>query len=155
MHITIPVLASMLFGLMLGCGGSGHTNTVPSNAAPSNLVYPQTTITASVGQAITPDTPTVAGTVSSYSVSPALPAGLSLNTSTGTISGNSCRRFGADGLHDNGGKRERDHLGNAPDYGERCGTVEPGLSADNDHGQRRADDHARHPHRHRNGQFVQ
>jgi hypothetical protein len=56
-------------------------------AALSNLVYAQTTISASVGQAITPDTPTVTGTVSSYSVSPALPAGLSLNTSTGTISG--------------------------------------------------------------------
>ena len=60
------------------------TITLP---APSNLLYPQTTISASVGQAITSDTPTVTGTVSSYSVSPALPAGLSLNTSTGSISG--------------------------------------------------------------------
>jgi len=56
-------------------------------AAPTNLVYPQTTITAVEGQAITTDTPTVTGTVGSYSVSPALPAGLSLNTSTGAISG--------------------------------------------------------------------
>jgi hypothetical protein len=56
-------------------------------AAPSNLVYSQTTITASVGQTITPDTPTVTGQVSSFSVSPALPAGLSMNTASGTISG--------------------------------------------------------------------
>ena len=56
-------------------------------APPSNLVYPLTTITATVGQAITPDTPTVTGTVSSYSVSPALPKGLSLNANTGVISG--------------------------------------------------------------------
>ena len=54
--------------------------------APSNLVYPQTGIAAIVGQAITPDTPTVTGTVTSYSVSPALPAGLGLGP-TGTISG--------------------------------------------------------------------
>jgi hypothetical protein len=31
--------------------------------------------------------PTVTGTVSSYAVSPALPAGLALNTTTGVISG--------------------------------------------------------------------
>ena len=66
---------------------SGNATVTVTLAAPSNLVYPQTTISASVGQAIAPDTPTVTGTVSSYSASPALPAGLSLNTSTGAISG--------------------------------------------------------------------
>jgi hypothetical protein len=60
---------------------------VVNAAAPATLVYPQTTITANVGQLIAADTPTVTGTVSSYSVSPALPAGLSLSTSTGAISG--------------------------------------------------------------------
>ena len=66
---------------------SGSATVTVTLAPPSNLVYPQTTILASVGQAITPDTPTVTGTVSSYGISPALPAGLSLNTTTGTISG--------------------------------------------------------------------
>lgn len=66
---------------------SGSATVAVTLAAPSDLVYPQTTISASVGQAITPDTPTVTGTVSSYSVSPTFPAGLSINTSTGTISG--------------------------------------------------------------------
>src|SRR5205823_2217458 len=54
---------------------------------PANLAYPVTTITATVGQAITTDTPTVNGTVTAYSVSPALPAGLSLSTTTGAITG--------------------------------------------------------------------
>lgn len=40
-----------------------------------------------VGQAITPISPVVTGTVVSYSVTPALPAGLTLNTTTGVISG--------------------------------------------------------------------
>jgi hypothetical protein len=40
-----------------------------------------------VGVASTPLNPTVTGTVTSYGVSPALPAGLTLNTSTGQITG--------------------------------------------------------------------
>ncbi|MFP5206717.1 MAG: Ig domain-containing protein, partial [Acidobacteriota bacterium] len=66
---------------------SGKTTITVTLAAPSNLVYPQTTIAASVGHAITPDTPTVTGVVTSYTVSPALPQGLHLNASTGSISG--------------------------------------------------------------------
>lgn len=64
-------------------GSSGGGNTVP---APGNLSYssPQT---YSTGTAITALSPTVTGTVTSYSVSPALPAGLSLNTTTGQITG--------------------------------------------------------------------
>jgi hypothetical protein len=55
---------------------------------PDGLMYPQTTITTFVGQAITPDLPgTAGGPITSYSVSPALPPGLSLNPSTGVISG--------------------------------------------------------------------
>jgi hypothetical protein len=54
---------------------------------PSNLLYPQTMINATVGTAIAPDTPTVTGTVAQYSISPALPAGLRLDTQAGTLSG--------------------------------------------------------------------
>ncbi len=71
-------------------GGTTATLQISVIAAvvpPSNLVYPQTTIKATVGQAIAADVPTVTGTVTSYSVIPALPAGLSLNVATGTISG--------------------------------------------------------------------
>jgi hypothetical protein len=55
--------------------------------APSQLVYPQTTIYATPGISITPLTPSVSGTVKSYSSSPSLPAGLTLDQTTGTISG--------------------------------------------------------------------
>lgn len=54
--------------------------------APSALSY-TSQVGFTVNEAITPLTPTVTGTVTSYSVSPALPAGLSLNATTGIISG--------------------------------------------------------------------
>ena len=66
---------------------SGSATVTVTLAAPSNLVYPQTTINATVGQSISSDTPTVTGTVSTYTVSPALPAGLSVSPTTGAISG--------------------------------------------------------------------
>jgi hypothetical protein len=69
-------------------GATTATVQITVNAAlapPSNLVYAQTSITATVGQAITTDIPMVTGTVASYAVSPALPAGLMLNNSTGAI----------------------------------------------------------------------
>jgi hypothetical protein len=78
----IFVLASLFLGLMLGCA-----NAVNTTSPPSNLVYPRTQIVGIVGQAILPDKPRATGSTASYAVSPALPAGLSLNSSTGTISG--------------------------------------------------------------------
>jgi hypothetical protein len=62
--------------------------TVTTNAtgAPSNLQYP-TPLTFVVNTKIAPLAPTVVGAVTSYSVSPALPAGLSLDRSSGVISG--------------------------------------------------------------------
>jgi len=58
-----------------------------SSAAPSSLVYPQTTIAAQLGSPISPDQPTVTGTVTSYAASPALPSGLGVDQVTGVISG--------------------------------------------------------------------
>lgn len=68
------------------------TVTAPSpislvTVAPSNLSYSSNTLNLTVGTAMTSISPTVTGTVTSYSVSPALPSGLSLNSSTGVISG--------------------------------------------------------------------
>jgi len=55
---------------------------------PSNLVYRTTTVSVNSGVAMTADSVvSVNGTITSYSVSPALPAGLSLNTTNGIISG--------------------------------------------------------------------
>jgi hypothetical protein len=58
-------------------------NAVPP---PSALSYPSPQ-SFSLGAAITPINPTVTGAVTSYAVSPALPAGLALDSSTGQITG--------------------------------------------------------------------
>ena len=63
----------------VSCAGNAVT-------APSALSYPSPQ-TYVVGVPIAPLDPTVTGTVTSYDVSPALPAGLTLNTSTGQITG--------------------------------------------------------------------
>ena len=55
--------------------------------APSSLSYSPSSQTGTVGTAITSMIPTVTGTVTGYSVSPALPSGLLLDAVTGTISG--------------------------------------------------------------------
>ncbi|MBN2159680.1 MAG: putative Ig domain-containing protein [Spirochaetes bacterium] len=53
---------------------------------PSGLSY-TTPVVYTIAQAITPNEPTVTGTVTSWSVDPALPEGLTLDPVTGTISG--------------------------------------------------------------------
>lgn len=73
-----------------GGGGGGSSNPPPAAvAAPSGLSYSSSSSTPvfAVSKPITALTPTVTGTVTSYSVSPALPAGLTLNSTTGVISG--------------------------------------------------------------------
>jgi Putative Ig domain len=74
---------AVVLGLALaGCGQTTRT------IAPSGLTYSSNPATYTVGVAITPNNPSSSGgAVASYSVSPALPAGLSLNTSTGVITG--------------------------------------------------------------------
>jgi hypothetical protein len=54
---------------------------------PSGLSYTPSSVNGVVGTAITNMTPTVTGTVTNYSVSPPLPAGLSIDATTGVISG--------------------------------------------------------------------
>jgi len=55
--------------------------------APTAIAYPQTVIGTYVGHEITPDIPGTAGTITSYTISPALPTGLSMDPATGVISG--------------------------------------------------------------------
>ncbi|RZJ67917.1 MAG: T9SS type A sorting domain-containing protein [Flavobacterium sp.] len=69
-------------------GGSTSFGVVITVTAPAPSALSYTTPNVfTAGTTITALTPTVTGSVSSYSVSPSLPAGLSLNTSTGVISG--------------------------------------------------------------------
>lgn len=59
-----------------------------NDAAPTGLSYSENPATYTVGTAITPNQPsTRGGTPSSYTVSPALPAGLTLDAVTGIITG--------------------------------------------------------------------
>jgi hypothetical protein len=109
---SVEVLLIALMGLALSaCGGGGSESVGASSAAnssagsssvgsssassvsssspiaaPTGLSYssPQT---YAVGQAITALNPTVTGTVSSYTILPALPAGLTLNATSGQIAG--------------------------------------------------------------------
>jgi len=84
-RLVVTIVAAAALASCGGSDGGGH-QPPPTISAPSGLGYssPQS---YTVGQAITALTPTVTGTVTSYAVTPALPAGLSLNTTTGTISG--------------------------------------------------------------------
>lgn len=78
--LTLTLLAAC------GGGGGGGSSTTPPPTPPSGLSYPAPPAFV-VGTAISPLTPTVTGTVTSYSVSPALPAGLALNAGSGVIAG--------------------------------------------------------------------
>jgi hypothetical protein len=70
-----------LAAFVCGCGHNGVN-------APSSLSYTTATAVYTKGVQITPDSPTSSGgAATAYSVVPALPAGLSLSTSTGVLSG--------------------------------------------------------------------
>lgn len=84
-------LAICLFSVTLCSCGGGSAETPappPGPAAPSGLSYPAPqAYVFTQGAAIAGLQPSVTGTVTSYSLAPALPGGLSLNTTTGVISG--------------------------------------------------------------------
>jgi hypothetical protein len=71
----------------LGGSAKDTINFTVLPAAPSNLVYPVQTVTYVVGEAIVNNVPTVSGSVDSFTVVPALPAGLSFSKTNGAISG--------------------------------------------------------------------
>jgi hypothetical protein len=69
-------------------GSTTFSLTISVVGAPSGLSYSSSNLSLSIGTAMTELTPTVTGgTVTSYTVSPSLPSGLSLNGNTGVISG--------------------------------------------------------------------
>lgn len=69
-----------------GGGGGGSSSGGGTPAAPSGLSYAPPAA-FSVGTAIAQLTPTVTGSPTGYSISPALPPGLSISATTGVISG--------------------------------------------------------------------
>ena len=69
-----------------GAGGPPPPPPPPPAVAPSALSYASAS-TYTTGTALTPLDPTVTGTVTSYVVSPGFPAGITLDATTGQISG--------------------------------------------------------------------
>jgi hypothetical protein len=88
---TASATASYTVTATNAAGSTAVSLSITVNAVlppPLNLTYSTNPATYMTGTAITPNTPTSSGgPVVSYSVSPALPAGLTLNTSTGVITG--------------------------------------------------------------------
>ena len=83
---------SVVFALAVAVLGLANTNcnnsSAPPLSAPSNLAYSTNPAVYTVGVAIANNTPSsTGGAVASYSVAPALPAGLNLDTGSGVISG--------------------------------------------------------------------
>jgi len=89
---TPSAIASTAAYTITGTNTGGSTTlalTITVNdAAPTSLAYATNPATYTKGTSITPDSPSNSGgSVVSYSVSPSLPSGLSLNTGTGVVSG--------------------------------------------------------------------
>jgi hypothetical protein len=81
--------------------GPGGSDTALVNirvvSAPGNLSYPDDPVTYVVGVASSSDIPTVSGYVTRYSISPALSAGMRIDSVTGIISGTpTAQSFAAD-----------------------------------------------------------
>ena len=74
------IIGLVALAMATACGGGGAK-------APSGLSYPTPPAAYVVGTAITSLNPTVTGTVESYSIAPALPAGLAIGATSGQISG--------------------------------------------------------------------
>ncbi len=83
--LSRAAFAAALFALATGC--KNHDKPAPTEP-PTGLTYSMNPAVYTKGIAITPNTPSSSGgAVVSYAVTPALPAGLSLDASTGVISG--------------------------------------------------------------------
>ena len=82
-RVQTNAIAGLIFSavlLLTACGGGS------GGVAPSELSY-GTPVVATLGIPIATLSPTVTGSVTGYSVNPALPAGLTLDSMTGVISG--------------------------------------------------------------------
>ena len=95
-HKTLRSAVALIVLFLAACGGGGSSSS--TTPAPTNLQYPSPPAFV-VQQAITPLTPTVTGQVTSYSVNPALPAGLVISASSGVISGTPTAPTGDEVLH--------------------------------------------------------
>ena len=80
-------LGSISLLLVAACGGGGGGGGGSSTVAPSNLEYPRPVGLYTVDVPTAANTPTYDGSPATFSVSPQLPDGISMNTQTGSITG--------------------------------------------------------------------
>ena len=74
--------------LLLGaCGGGGGEAIPPARHDPPTVLAYTNPVTATVGAALPPLVPTLSGYADTFTVFPALPAGLTLDPATGIVSG--------------------------------------------------------------------
>jgi len=89
--IDLSLLVCLVLTIQISCsggGGGGGVGTPQQVVAPTGLAYSQNQATYTKGTAIANNTPSNSGgAVVSYSVSPALPAGINISAATGIISG--------------------------------------------------------------------
>ena len=89
--VSVRVTATTTYTLTATNAGGTSSTSVTVNvgsAPPTGLAYSQNPATYTAGVAIIPNAPSsTGGAITSYAVSPALPAGLVLNGTTGVISG--------------------------------------------------------------------
>jgi len=84
LNAAIPALSALF---LVACGGgSGTPSPTPPTAAPTALSYP-TPQMLTKGAAMSALTPAVVGSPTRYVVTPGLPGGLSMDATTGVISG--------------------------------------------------------------------
>ena len=76
---------------IIAAGGAQAT----AYCTPATIAYTQTTVTCTVGVAMIPIVPVITGEYTAVTVSPALPAGISVHSTTGAISGTPTTRSGA------------------------------------------------------------
>jgi hypothetical protein len=127
--LTLVILSLSLTTVILlfcGCGGGSGTSAVVQ--PPSALSYTTGTGVYTQGTAITPNSPTsTGGAVASYSVSPALPAGLSPEHQHGCHQRNPHRRHRHGQLHGYGIQLGRQRHGVPEHHGECRGPGGPVL----------------------------
>lgn len=88
-NTTPSLLVAILAALLTACGSGsgGGSGNGSADSGPGGLSYDQGSSTYLVQVEIEPNLPTVQGKVTHWSVKPALPSGLDLDTTSGVISG--------------------------------------------------------------------
>ncbi len=88
MNRTLYALGLAVTLFLASCGGGGGGGGGSSGGgALTNLSYPIPSAIYLVGVPITPNTPSIQGTVATWTIAPALPAGLLFNAANGKVNG--------------------------------------------------------------------